>query len=127
GPGLIVGNHGNPNLQWQKTLNQNYGFDMAAFSDRLRLTFNYYVKNTDPLLVYITTPASSGRTQRIQNLGALETKGMEADINFAPIMNRDLIWRDAALVGTNKSVYRKIANTRNGYNHTNRSKTLQRI
>lgn len=127
GPGLIVGNHGNPNLQWQKTLNQNYGFDMAAFSDRLRLTFNYYVKNTDPLLVYITTPSSSGRTQRIQNLGALETKGMEADINFAPIMRGDFIWRVAALVGTNKSLYRKIGNTLDEYNQTNRSKNLQRF
>src|SRR5690606_27033602 len=76
--------------------------------------------------VYITTPSSSGRTQRIQNLGALETKGMEADINFAPIRRGDFIWRVAALVGTSKSLYRKMGNTLDEENPTNRSKHLQR-
>lgn len=127
GPGVIIDNFGNQNLRWQKTLNQNYGLDLVTQGDRVRFTLNHYIKNTDPLLVYITTPASSGRTQFIQNLGALETRGWEADINLALIQNSNMSWRIAAIIANNRSVYKNIGNSLEEYNLTNRSKNLQRF
>ncbi len=127
GPGVIIDNFGNQNLRWQKTLNQNYGLDLVSQGDRLRFTLNHYIKNTDPLLVYITTPASSGRTQFIQNLGILETSGWEADINMSVIQNSNLSWRIAAIIANNRSEYKNIGNSLKEYNQTNRSKNLQRF
>lgn len=51
---------GNPNLKWQTTLDRNYGFDLTMLDDRLNVEFNYYNKKTDPLLIAIEVPSSTG-------------------------------------------------------------------
>lgn len=53
-------NLGNPNLKWQTTLDRNYGFDLTMLDDRLNVDFNYYNKKTDPLLIAIEVPLSTG-------------------------------------------------------------------
>ena len=42
---------GNPNLKWQKTLDKNIGVDISLLGNRLNLNMDYFIKDTDPLLV----------------------------------------------------------------------------
>lgn len=39
---------GNPDLEWQTTLDKNIGFDITILNNRLTLTGDYYYKTTDP-------------------------------------------------------------------------------
>ena len=60
GSSAIVSNLGNRNLEWQKTLDRNIGFDIIFLDNRLRVNFDYFNKRTDPLLVQIGTASSTG-------------------------------------------------------------------
>ena len=45
-----------------KTLDKNIGVDISLLGNRLNLNMDYFIKDTDPLLVYITVPSSVGIT-----------------------------------------------------------------
>ncbi|HAC93332.1 MAG TPA: hypothetical protein DCE82_01115, partial [Odoribacter splanchnicus] len=59
GVSAIINNFGNPDLEWQKTLDRNIGLDLVVFNNRLRVNFDYFSKKTDPLLVYTGVPSST--------------------------------------------------------------------
>jgi hypothetical protein len=58
GAGVLISALGNPDLQWQNTLNYTVGTDIAMFDNRLNVTVDVFRKITDPLLAVITTPGS---------------------------------------------------------------------
>lgn len=74
----------NPELQWQKTQDNNIGLDLTIF-DRLDLSFDYYVKNTDNLLTPVTLPPSVGFGSYVENLGKSQNKGFEGRVNVRAI------------------------------------------
>lgn len=51
---------GNPDLKWQTTQDRNIGLDMTVLNKRVTVNADYYNKITDPLLVSIDYPTSSG-------------------------------------------------------------------
>ena len=50
GSSAIVSNLGNRNLEWQKTLDRNIGFDIIFLDNRLRVNFDYFNKRTDRVI-----------------------------------------------------------------------------
>ena len=68
GTGVIINSLGNNDLAWQETINYNVGADITTLGNRLNLTLDYYIKNTDPLLAIITTPGSMGVTSEASSL-----------------------------------------------------------
>lgn len=42
GLGVGISSYGNPNLEWQKTIDQNFGFDVEIFHRRLRSEFRLF-------------------------------------------------------------------------------------
>lgn len=68
---------GNPDLEWQTTLDRNIGFDITMLNDRLTFIGDFYHKTTDPLLIGIATPASTGATNNIiyKNFGHQRSNG----------------------------------------------------
>lgn len=81
GESAILQKAANGNLAWQKTLDQNWGVDFTALDDRIRLTFDYYHKNTNPLLVAISLPTSAGQTRAYTNLGGQISQGFSGLLN----------------------------------------------
>lgn len=72
----------NNNLQWEQSAQTNVGFDLGLLNDRFSVTFDYYIKNTDKLLVVGNRiPAQSGFTSYTENLGLLATKGADLGIS----------------------------------------------
>jgi TonB-linked SusC/RagA family outer membrane protein len=56
GTGLSVGlapTFPNPNLKWETTAQTNIGLDAGIFNERVRLTFDYYVKTTSYLQEWV--------------------------------------------------------------------------
>ncbi|WP_303179519.1 SusC/RagA family TonB-linked outer membrane protein [uncultured Butyricimonas sp.] len=78
----------NPDLQWQKTQDNNVGIDVSLFS-RVDLTFDYYIKNTSNLLTPVTLPPSAGFSSYTENLGKSQNKGFELQVSVRTINDAD--------------------------------------
>ena len=68
----------NPDLTWEKTYQTNVGFDASLLNNRLSLSFDYFHKRTDDMLVekpYIATIGEGGYCW--YNGGSMVNKGFE--------------------------------------------------
>lgn len=94
GQSLLLNELGNPQLDWQKTTQTSIGLDASLFNKTLMLTFNAYSKTTNPLVVGISLPASTGLTVFYDNVGSLKSKGLEINMQVSPINNpkKQLMW-----------------------------------
>ncbi|MBC5775136.1 TonB-dependent receptor [Pontibacter sp. KCTC 32443] len=79
--GLVPSQLPNPDLRWEKTKQFDIGLDYGLFNDRITGEIDYYVKNTDDLLLNLPLPATGGYTFITKNIGKLENKGFEFVIN----------------------------------------------
>ena len=72
----------NPNLTWEQIKMLDIGIDASFFNNRLSLTFDWYDKNTDRTLLKRTYPAQIGSDWPEENLGSVNNRGWEIDINW---------------------------------------------
>ncbi len=110
GQGLGLTSLGNPNLDWQKTLQQSYGIDFGFLNGRVTGTVEYYFKHTDPLAIGIngTQPSSTGlNSSYVINIGHLNTKGWDFNLRVSPIydLKDRIIWTLGVMGSANTSVY----------------------
>ena len=83
--GVVAGYYpiavGNPALSWETTKQVDAGFDLGLGS-RVTLTFDWYKKRTEDLLLEVELPLESGFATALQNLGAVENQGFEVDLGL---------------------------------------------
>lgn len=120
GLATIINTYGNSGLEWQKTIDQNYGVDFELFHRRVRLNFDYFIKNTDPLLVSITLPSSTGTTSIPTNLGKQTTTGYTIAANVVVLQKEELNWSVNFNGRHLKYEYKNIGNALDKYNEKNR-------
>lgn len=60
GLAALISSWGNSGLKWQRTNEHNVGIDIEMFHNRLRLSTDFFIKKTDPLLLSIDFPPSTG-------------------------------------------------------------------
>ena len=126
GASVIVDKIGNPDIKWQKTLDKNIGADVSLFGNRLNVNADYYVKDTDPLLVYITVPSSVGVAQIGTNMGAQVNKGVNGTIKYSPVyrLQERINWTLSFNFRHEKAYYKNIGNSLNKLNEENRDTEL---
>ena len=110
----------NPDLQWQKTQDNNIGIDLGLFH-KLDISFDYYVKNTSNLLTPVTLPPSVGFETYMENLGKSQNKGFEGRVNWRAISdsNRDLHLSVFASIMHNTNKIKEINKALASINETN--------
>lgn len=112
GAGTMVNKWGNPYLAWQKTLHFNAGFDARLLKERLSINFNYYNKNTDPMVVTLPNAPSVGENDLVINIGNMRTTGYDFNVT-GTLLSRPkerFFWK-ANVFGSNyKSVYGGLGN-----------------
>ena len=126
GATVYVTNLGNRGLDWQQTLDCNVGFDMILLNNRLKCFFDYFTKVTDPLLVSIGVPSSTGTSTVLRNLGTQETKGVTLVLNYQLIKTNDLLWSVNLNMRHMTTKYKEIGNSLGIYNDANKSRNLTR-
>ena len=126
GPSMLIEHFGNSGLDWQKTIDKNIGFDLAMYGNRLKVNFDYFHKVTNPLLVHIGTPSSTGVTSLPTNLGKQITEGMTAIASGQIISSRDIVWLINGNIRMIKSRYEDIGDLLNKYNLENYGTSLMR-
>ena len=126
GLSAIISTWGNNNLKWQKTLDQNYGIDLAFLKSRLKITVDYFVKTTDPLLVNVQTPTSTGTSQVPMNIGKQLTEGITAVLNYTILQKENMNLNFNMNARHITSEYRNIGTALDQYNKENSSSNLTR-
>lgn len=89
GMGAVLNQLGNPDLDWQITLDKNIGIDMTLIDKRLNITADYYHKVTDPLLINISMPLSSGTSSYLTNMGKQISQGLTLSASYYIIQKLD--------------------------------------
>lgn len=90
----------NKNIKWETTETYNVGVDFGFLNGRISGGVDAYLRHTYDLLNDITTPLGSNFSNTvITNVGDMENKGVEVNLNFVPIETKDLHW-DINLNGT---------------------------
>lgn len=100
----------NPDLKWERTLNYNAGLDINLFHNRLDLTFDYYKRITDNLLLDVTKAPSVGVTTAKENLGKVDNTGVELRTRVIVIRNKDWDWTLSLTATHNANKIKKISN-----------------
>lgn len=126
GATVYVTNLGNRGLDWQQTLDMNIGFDLMLFNNRLKCYFDYFNKVTDPLLVSIGVPESTGTSTVLRNFGSQVTKGVTLILNYAIVKTKDLLWSANLNMRHLTTKYKDIGNSLGIYNNANKSRNLTR-
>lgn len=116
---------GNANLKWQTTLDRNIGADITILHDRLTLNGDYYYKTTDPLLIGISMPPSSGATNNTiyENFGVQTSTGYYAQASYYIIrhMRQRVWWSVRANVRHNQNTLSGIGNRLDKFNNEGRN------
>jgi TonB-linked SusC/RagA family outer membrane protein len=101
-PGTYPSSIQNNNLQWESSKQINAGIDLALFRNRIRFTADAYLKKTSDLLLNAPLPTSTGFDNAVQNIGALENKGLEFSLNTVNI-DKALVWSTDFNISFNKN------------------------
>ena len=112
GLGAVLSQIGNPDLEWQITVDKNIGLDVTLFNKRFSLTADYYYKVTDPLLIKVSTPLSSGTPTYMTNAGEQVSQGLTASVSYYIFQDfeKRFSWMIRANVRTQKTRIDKIGN-----------------
>src|SRR5690606_8918869 len=79
--GYYVSELENPRLGWEFSETWNYGLDFGLFNNRLSGTLEYYVQNTNNVLLGVNLPPTSGVGSYTANIGETQNKGFELSLN----------------------------------------------
>lgn len=98
GTGFLPAVYPNPALQWEETRTDNIGLNIGLLNNRFTIEADYYIKNTDNLIMPQSLPYYMGASgvgsvgAPTVNAGALRTKGWNFTINSMNVSTRDFRW-----------------------------------
>jgi iron complex outermembrane receptor protein len=94
----------NPNIKWEETTTANIGLDFGFFNNRINGSIDVYHKNTTDLLNSIPQPAGTNFSAFfIANVGSMENKGVEFNINAEPVKSSTWNWEAGFNITYNKN------------------------
>ena len=81
----------NENIKWETTDTYNVGLDFGLYNGRISGSVDAYLRKTYDLLNDINTPMGSNFSNKvIANVGDMENKGLEFNLNLVAIEKKDL-------------------------------------
>lgn len=88
--GYTIVNIGNPNIRWETNTQIDGGVDLGVLNNALLLTVDYYVKNTNNVLLPEPLPPSAGGAlPPTINAGKVRDKGLEVELTYRHTVNND--------------------------------------
>lgn len=94
----------NPDLRWEKKEETNIGVDYGLWDNRLTGSLDLYRRVTRDLLMDYSVPTPPYLYNTIRaNAASMENKGIEFQVNFAAIDQKDLKWNTSVNYSTNRN------------------------
>ncbi|HVT86649.1 MAG TPA: SusC/RagA family TonB-linked outer membrane protein [Chitinophagaceae bacterium] len=92
------------NRRWEKTVTYNAGLDFGFLNNRITANLDVYYKKTTNLLNNVAQPAGSNFSAFIvANVGDMDNKGVEFNINATPIQHKVFRWDASFNITYNKN------------------------
>ena len=114
GPGWIYrvwGGIPNPDLKWETTAQADFGIDMAFLNRRLRVSFDYYDKQTSDLLRERNLALSSGYDKMWVNDGKIQNRGFEVTVDADILQTKDWQLSGTLIYSRNRNKVKDLGNT----------------
>jgi TonB-linked SusC/RagA family outer membrane protein len=95
----------NPYVQWEQQKQGNVGIDASFLNQRLDISVDAYIKNTDKMLVPMVVPVSTGYSDVYVpsiNAGEMQNKGIELTINSRNLTG-ELKWNTSFNISLNQN------------------------
>ena len=86
------------------------GAELRMFGNRVNLDVSAYDKKTTNQAVPISLSAAAGYNSTLVNLGGLDNKGLEINLEFIPVRNNTITWKTAFNTAFNSSKVLSLAN-----------------
>lgn len=93
----------NEALQWESTVNRNFGLDLGLIHDRLNLSVDYYDNSSRNLLLNVPIASTYGYATQLQNIGKTSNRGVEIQLNANIIRKADFSWNSNFNISFNKN------------------------
>ncbi len=98
-----------PKLKWEETTTYNAGLDFGFLNGRITGSIDGYMRKTDNLINTIPVPAGTNFiNELLTNVGSLENRGVEFNINGKPVVTKDLTWDLGFNISYNKNEITKL-------------------
>jgi TonB-linked SusC/RagA family outer membrane protein len=108
--GYVVGNISNSKLRWEKTNSYNLGLDVGLFKNRISMSADIYYKKTTDLLLKAPVSLTTGYTDMYDNVGSVDNKGFELELNTANIIRKNFRWNTSLNVSLNRNKITSLTN-----------------
>jgi TonB-linked SusC/RagA family outer membrane protein len=125
--GYVVGNIANPLLGWETTTSYNIGFDIGVLKDRIYLSVDYYQKRTKDLLLQAPVSLITGYSNMMDNVGNVDNKGIEFELNTANIVNNDFSWNTSFNLSLNRNKITSLGSDNSDIRSGQGSTIIQRV
>ena len=108
--GLVSGNIGNPDLQWERVKKINLGADIGLFNERINLSMDFYGKKTANMIVYESVSGLSGFDYIVSNSAQMRTFGTEMSLNARAVSSPDFTFDFGLNLATYKNEIQSLPN-----------------
>jgi TonB-dependent starch-binding outer membrane protein SusC len=78
---IVTTSVSNPDLRWEQSVQTDFALDLALLNNKITLTADYFIKNTEGLLLETSVLASEGEGITV-NAGEIQNKGIELELGF---------------------------------------------
>jgi TonB-linked SusC/RagA family outer membrane protein len=109
GTAFIPSRYPNPDLKWEETKTNNFGLTLSLFNNKVQLDGDYYIKNTENLIIPSTLPGYMGTVGAgsvappVVNVGSLQNKGWSFTVNTTNIDKGGIKWQTSLNLGQFKT------------------------
>jgi TonB-linked SusC/RagA family outer membrane protein len=98
----------NTGLQWESTINRNYGMDISLFNSRVSLSVDLYNNSSKNLLLNVPIASTYGYATQLQNVGKTSNKGVEIQLNTTIVRKQDFGWTANFNIAFNKNTVEQL-------------------
>ena len=100
--GMLPSRPENPNLSWEKNGSWNAGLDFTVF-ENLSGNIDVYKRKTTDMLLSKNVPQTTGFSTNFLNIGSLDNRGIEIQLDYEILNTRDLVWSVGGNISFNKT------------------------
>ncbi|MFC2137840.1 SusC/RagA family TonB-linked outer membrane protein [Bacteroidota bacterium] len=100
--GYSIDQLANHNLKHEEVTEYNFGINLSLFSKRFSLQTDYFNKNNTDLIINREIPIHYGGGNLFLNIGELENKGVDFELEIIPVSTTKLKWVSNANLSHNK-------------------------
>lgn len=101
-PGTEPSTPANTSLRWERTTQRDMGLDATFLKNKLNISVDYFLKETNGVILYKQLPKYDGGYTVTQNLGQVNNKGFEFTADYQAVNKNGFEWN----VGFNISTVR---------------------